>query len=136
MSWQEKYNPYIVKYIYQSFFRDYNSYTKYKSVWSRKIAGNSKMTDVKCIKYNADEAIYYKLALSDEYQPLPLWKPKKETLFDLINFPRLYRVRLNINLNTFSHVQELKMSCLMMFTCFMIQYHVEDRDSTKSELKL
>ena len=53
--------PYKVKYVDRSFFRDCTSVGYLKSILPESRAGDSTVTDLRATKYNPDGAILYKL---------------------------------------------------------------------------
>jgi hypothetical protein len=104
-----KTNAFNVKYINHEFFKDFSKLNLYKSIRPGKIAGDAKVTDIKCLKY-AEGTIKYKLSFEEEYEALPLRKTKINRNVCEIQIPNLYKTRLPINQVKFNHLQELKLT--------------------------
>lgn len=103
--------PYVVKYLEQSFFKNYEGTLKaIKSIRPGKKVGDPCVTDLRAIKYT-NSAVQYKLRFRDEWKDLPL-RVKVESIQAKApnDIPLLYSERLQIAKAKFYDLQDLKKS--------------------------
>lgn len=98
-------NPYRVKYLNYSCFSDYSSLKYYTSIRPGNKKGDPTVTDVRCLKYNPDSTIQYKINYDDQWIILPN-KNRKEHNYTIKN---LYNEPIKIKEDKFLHLQQLKL---------------------------
>jgi hypothetical protein len=98
-------NPYRVKYLNFSCFSDYSSLKYYTSIRPGYKKGDPTVTDIRCLKYNPDSTIQYKINYDDQWINLPN-KNRKEHNYTIKN---LYNEPIKIKEDKFLHLQQLKL---------------------------
>lgn len=104
---RKKPKPLDVEYINHSFFLDYEdrSHHRYTSIRPGNKKDDLKVTDLKCINYAPDGNIFYKSSYTDSYLPLP----QRQKIIDVnATLKPLYKERLKIKKQKWTHLQELK----------------------------
>ena len=99
--------PYKTKYVDHDFFKDYTELNYYKSIRPGFRAGDPVVTDIRCLRYNAD-GIFFKLQYSDEWSMLP----QRLQLIQVSEMSKkikpLHPIPLKIKKEKFVHLQQLK----------------------------
>lgn len=95
--------PYKVKYLDYTFFKDFSAIHYVPSVRPGKGLGDPVVTDICSYKYSPQGEIHYKINVTDEWVQLP--QRIKKGPFEL---PQLYPARLKVSGEKFRHLQELK----------------------------
>lgn len=98
-------NPYRVKYLNFSCFSDYSSLKYYTSIRPGYKKGDPTVSDIRCVKYNPDSTIQYKINYDDQWINLPN-KNRKEHNYTIKN---LYSEPIKIKEEKFLHLQQLKL---------------------------
>lgn len=98
-----KTNPYLVKYINYSDFKNFSKVQYYKSIRPGYKTGDPKVADIHCLMYLPSGEIKYKINYDEDWQDFSK-RPKKE------DYPveQLYKSRLKIKTEKFMHLQALK----------------------------
>ena len=97
-------NPYCVKYLNHSFFKDYSSVTYRTSIRPGNKAGDPQVHDLVALKYNLNGSVQYKTAFDEEWAELP----QRERTVTLSITPHLYDTPLKISNQKYEHLQQLK----------------------------
>lgn len=138
-------NPYKVIYLDHSFFKDFTKPLMFKSIRPGIRKGDPKVTDIRCLKYDSNGKIHYKLSFKDDFKVLPACDDSKEKVdegsrkskrkaqdpnksltsyqdkvreFLEANFQPLYNDRLKITAAKYQHLQELKPSIVKDYHSF------------------
>ena len=86
-------NPYCVKYMNHSFFKDYSSVTYRTSIRPGNKAGYPQVHDLVALKYNPNGSVQYKAAFDEEWAELP----QRERAVTVSAIPYLYDTPLKIS---------------------------------------
>ena len=97
-------NPYCVKYLNHSFFKDYSSVTYRTSIRPGNKAGDSQVHDLVALKYNPNGCVQYKAAFDEEWAELP----QRERAVTVSAIQHLYDTPLMISNQKYEHLQQLK----------------------------
>jgi hypothetical protein len=99
-------NPYVVKYVDFTFFKDYSTLDKYASIRPGIGVGSATVADVRQLKYDPDGIIYYKTGYENcTYEPLPTPRRKGSTA---ANPEQLYHMALPLKKSKYTHLQQIK----------------------------
>ncbi|XP_031338517.1 uncharacterized protein LOC116167318 [Photinus pyralis] len=96
-------NPYNVKYMKYTDFRDYSKVKYYSSIRPGRKPGDPQVNQVHCFMYSPEGIINYKLQYKDEWQVLPT-----RSHLDQYEVTQLYDTKQNIKQDKFNHLQHLK----------------------------
>lgn len=108
MEARTKPSPLEVQYLDFSFFYNFslNEDLKFTSIRPGKGKNDPTVNEIRCLKYEPDGFIYFKLAHDNEpYQILPARTNKN---YNHKAYPKLHSTRLPITLKKFKNLQELK----------------------------
>ena len=95
--------PYKVKYLDHTFFKDFSKIGPFKSIRPGSKVGDSTVSDIRALQYSST-GISYKLQFSDEWKSLP--QPRAQN-FEM-NTPPLFTQSRKIVPSKFKNLQELK----------------------------
>ncbi|CAG9793084.1 unnamed protein product [Diatraea saccharalis] len=98
--------PYTVIQLDHTAFRKYSTQPYFSSIRPGKTAGDPQVTDIRCLMYEPEGSIKFKLSYSEEYQLLPRRMIRQPNSTDC--FQQLYYAKLPITKIKYSHLQELK----------------------------
>ena len=100
-------NPYTVKYVDHTFFRDYSGLQYYSSIRPGVGVGSPLVTDKRVLKYTSAGDILYKLNHSDEeFQELR--KPWSTSLVADKPVPHAYSKPIPLKSSKYTHLQQIK----------------------------
>lgn len=97
-------NPYNVKFMKYSDFRDYSKVNYYTSIRPGRKPGDPQVTNVHCLMYLPEGIIKYKLSYNDEWKILPSRSNVKQYVV-----MKLYKNLQSIKKEKFEHLQQLKL---------------------------
>lgn len=97
-------NPYTVKVLDYTFFRNYETSANLPSLRPGKKTGDPQVVDIKALIYKTDGSILYKINYTDEYNSLP--QRKKGNTVEVTS--QLYRSPIPISESKYRHLQEMK----------------------------
>ena len=96
--------PYAVKVLDYTFFKEYDVSTNFSSIRPGKRVGDPLVTDIRALRYTSSE-VEYKLKHSESYKNLP---QRRQTLPGVISHKKLYKGPVPISKDKFQNLQELK----------------------------
>ena len=101
---------YDVKYINHIFFKDFGSLDVLKSIRPGQRVGDPTVNNLRCIRYNPDGTVIFKLSHSDaEWSPLPMPRSCcQSSVQPVTTMPTLFTAPLQIKQQKWKHLQELK----------------------------
>lgn len=104
---RSKPEPFQVKYLDHSFFKDFGKLNYLTSIRPGKKVGDSTVMDIRALRYNPSGIIEFKIRHPEEWQTLPVRINKTPKTFT----PMLYNERLKLSKDKYEQLQQLK-SCL------------------------
>jgi hypothetical protein len=120
-----KKNPYDVKYLENTFFKDYSTLKLLTSIRPGNRVGDSAVTDIVALRYSPKGTIEYKLDFSDEWKTLP-----QRISLRNIGAPvgKLYEGPIPIKVEKFNHLQQLKVVIARDYHSFYdkLKHHCND----------
>lgn len=101
--------PYGVKLLDYTFFKDFSlsNNLRYSSIRPGRRATDPVINDIKCIKYEPNGSIEYKLSYNEDYIQLPI-RPKMLPV--ILNYPPLFSAPPKIKTEKWQHLLELQFS--------------------------
>lgn len=111
--------PYYVKYLGFDFFKDFEKNKLLNSIRPGYKVGDPVVTDLRCIKYNPDGRLQYKLKHTDEFTDLQQRRPSKVTSsLQFMELPQLHKNPPSIKKEKWEHLQSVKQSIPKDFHSF------------------
>ncbi|CAG5041208.1 unnamed protein product [Parnassius apollo] len=100
-------NPFDVKYLEHTFFKDIRNISSYKNICSGRSSGDPKVTDIRALMYSPSGEIPYKLRFEEPWMLLPQRKSpfSAKSSEDMQN---LHQTRLKIKALKYDDLQQIK----------------------------
>ncbi|CAG4986049.1 unnamed protein product [Parnassius apollo] len=100
-------NPFDVKYLEHTFFKDFRNISSYKSIRPGRSSGDPKVTDIHALMYSSSGEISYKLRFEEPWMLLPQRKsPFSAKSFE--EMQNLHQTRLKIKARKYDDLQQIK----------------------------
>lgn len=103
--------PYHVKYLDYSFFKNFSQLQFLRSLRPGRRVGDPVVTDIRALKYTSDGSVAYKLRHTENYTAMEYRNKKNiNECFNYGELPQLYERPLPIKKSKYDHLQSLKAS--------------------------
>lgn len=105
---RKKPEPYDVVYIDHTFFKSFKKVSFFKTIRPGRDTGDSKVTDIRALKYTPDGEIFYKLRFPNAWNILPQRKNVHVVPVKWSNLDQLYNEKRPISKRKYEDLQALK----------------------------
>uniref|UniRef100_A0A034WBB7 Uncharacterized protein n=1 Tax=Bactrocera dorsalis TaxID=27457 RepID=A0A034WBB7_BACDO len=107
---RKKPEPYDVTYLDHTFFKSFKNVSFFKTIRPGRGTGDSKVTDIRALKYTPDGEIFFKLRFPHEWKILPQRKCMHLAPLLWYNLDQLYHEKRPISKRKYEDLQSLKVT--------------------------